>query len=282
MVDGTKCPPNRKFQKQWLIKNTGKLSWDTTDKFQVQLVCIGGNISTLNEERVTVSATEVNATVQVNVNLVTPAVPGEFYTEWAFVCRGFQFGPRLWCAIEVAEKELANEDKQMCESFFSDDQDDEFVVLPDCLDLTKNWRSDCVNKHLEDSYLEIEAHIDKTLLDLSKSFETSESHETSYVKCDKSTSGEETPKKAESFEEVKQSSCSESFEEVNMPGGSSSAESSRSTSIQVETSGSVESRETLLNDIPANLSVPESPSKFDVIKISLGNLSGPPDVSWEH
>lgn len=278
MRDGTKCPPNRKFQKQWLIKNTGKLAWDTSDKFQVQLVCIGGNISTLNEERVNVSATEVNATVQVNVNLVTPNVPGEFYTEWAFVCRGFQFGPRLWCAIEVVEKELAVEDKQMCESFFSDDQDDEFVVLPDCLDLSKNWRPDFVNKHLEDSYLEIEAQIDKTLLDLSKNYETSDSHERSYVQCDKSASEEESGKNEEPFEQVKQTSCSESFEEVSTPGGSNSAKSSRSTSIQVDTNGSVETREATLNDIPATSSEPESPSSFDVIKNSLGNLSGPSNI----
>lgn len=278
MVDGTKCPPNRKFQKQWLIKNTGKLAWDNSDKFQVQLVCIGGNISTLNEERVNVSATEVNATVQVNVNLVTPAVPGEFYTEWAFVCRGFQFGPRLWCAIEVAEKELADEDRQMCDSFFSDDQDDEFVVLPDCLDLTKNWRSDYVNKHL-DSYLEIEAHIDKTLLDLSKNYETPDSQETSFAQCDKSADRKKTFRKGdEPFEEVKQTSCSESFEEIRTPDGSNSAKSSRSTSIQVETNGPIEAREVTLNEIPADSSVPDSPSSFDVIRNSLGNLSGPPNI----
>ncbi len=48
MADGSKVPPNRKFQKQWLIKNTGQLAWDNNcDKFQVQLVCIGGDIGNI-------------------------------------------------------------------------------------------------------------------------------------------------------------------------------------------------------------------------------------------
>lgn len=141
MPDGTKFPPNREFQKQWLIKNKGKLSWN---KFPIQLVCIAGNISTLNEEKVNVAPIDTDSTVQVNVNLASPSHPGEFYTEWALVCNGFQFGPRLWCSIQVEDVEI-NEEKLKYESCFS--EDDEFVVVPDCFDLTKKWKPDYLSRN---------------------------------------------------------------------------------------------------------------------------------------
>ena len=215
------------------------------------------------------AATEVGATVQVSVNLVSASEPGDFYSEWAFVCRGFQFGPRLWCAIEVAEKELTEEDKQLATSQFldSDDQDDEFVVLPDCLDLSKEWRPD-LSKDLEASYLEIEQQIDQTLHEISANYGTLDSQVTFYIQCDKPAE--------KLFEKVKKASCSESFEEVRTP---DPASSTASISVQVETAEPVvEAR--IESQIPTSSSdVPENTSSFDVIKNSLANLSGPTNVS---
>ena len=106
MPDGSQCGPNLKFTKKWLIQNTGKLAW-SDDNFPVKLVCVAGNISTLNQDIVNVFEAPVDSTIEVAVNLVSPSQPGEYYTEWAFVCKDFQFGPRLWCAIEVVKNQVS-------------------------------------------------------------------------------------------------------------------------------------------------------------------------------
>lgn len=182
MPDGTKCSANHRFQKQWLVKNTGKLAWTSYDeKFPVQLICIGGNIATLsNEERVSIARTDIDATVQLNVNLKAPATPGEFYTEWALVCRGFQFGPRLWCTIEVVEPQT-NVDNEI--NSFSEDE--EFVVVPDCLDLTKKWSppqacqlvDQNLANELEISYFEVSSQIAQKMNDLSAAYQLVEQND---------------------------------------------------------------------------------------------------------
>jgi hypothetical protein len=133
------------------------------------LVCIGGNISNIEEDSVLVNFTQLNEKLNVGVNLIAPSTPGEWYTEWTLVCRGFQFGPRLWCSIIVIESEndkLANFEKN-----FSDE--DEFVVVPDCFDLNKKWKPE-MNKtnilndqnkksiinDLENSYFEVSEQIE--------------------------------------------------------------------------------------------------------------------------
>lgn len=177
--DGTKCLPNHKFQKQWLIKNTGKLAWSNPTnpdtQFPAQLFCTGGNISTLSksDERVNIAYTKCDDQIQVSVNLVAPSEPGEFYTEWALVCKGFQFGPRLWCAIEVIESESSSEHR------FCEEDDDDFVVVPDCLDLTKKWKPDFdllvandenLANDLENSYIEVSDRLTQTLGDLADNY----------------------------------------------------------------------------------------------------------------
>jgi len=111
MPDGTRCEPNMKFQKTWLLKNTGKLDWSqTVDEknggqkglsFPVRLFCIGGNIFPLNGDHVEVEKTSVNETASISVDLLAPSVPGVFFSEWVLTCNNFRFGPKIWCTIEV-------------------------------------------------------------------------------------------------------------------------------------------------------------------------------------
>lgn len=77
MPDGTKCLPGMKFQKKWLIKNTGKLTWNT-DAFPIKLNCIAGNIITQNES-VNVEKTEVENTTIISVDLVAPNYSGKYF-----------------------------------------------------------------------------------------------------------------------------------------------------------------------------------------------------------
>jgi hypothetical protein len=149
MPDGTKTLPGIKFQKKWLIKNTGKLAWNT-ESFPVRLVCIAGNITAQNEF-VNVEKTEQDCSTTVSVELTAPLIPGEYFSEWVLVCEQFQFGPRIWASIEVVSD--LNESNPMLSdtlnftksSSLSDDLDDEFVVVPDCFDLNKNWKSNKCN-----------------------------------------------------------------------------------------------------------------------------------------
>ena len=62
----------------------------------------------MNEEIVNIAPIDAESSVQVNVNLASPSLQGEFYTEWALVVKGFQFAPRLWCSIQVDEHENVN------------------------------------------------------------------------------------------------------------------------------------------------------------------------------
>lgn len=169
MPDGSRCDPNVKFQKTWLIKNTGKLDWNSNE-FQVKLVCVAGNINMVNDcESVNVENTKMGETASVSVELQSGSKSGNFFSEWVLCCNGFQFGPRIWCSISVnAGDELANGAQELLmkqelslrmnlpqglrrlssihgqnefrNSIQSDDLDDEFVVVPDCFDLSKKWR----------------------------------------------------------------------------------------------------------------------------------------------
>lgn len=212
MPDGTQCEPNKKFNKTWLIKNTGKLEWN--ESFPVKLVCIAGNIITADgSEYVDVAATKLNETSSISVELVAPSVSGNYFSEWVLSCNNFQFGPRIWCSIEVVDAENPAEDSpqqtqqeqpkngliidldniKMNNSCFKpsnsykplnmsafeallspndqsrhDDTDDEFVVVPDCFDLSKKWKPPTTS--------DIEMELNK----LKKSM-LENSHENSYV-----------------------------------------------------------------------------------------------------
>lgn len=158
MPDGTKCLPGIKFQKKWLIKNTGKLAW-SNESFPVKLVCIAGNIPTQNGEFVTVENTEVDNSTIISVDLIAPIMPGEYFSEWVLVCNNFKFGSRIWASIEVVDdsNQLDSCSFRQSETSSSDDFEDEFVVVPDCFDLKKNWKSKILNTQndLETSYAEV-------------------------------------------------------------------------------------------------------------------------------
>jgi hypothetical protein len=100
--DGTKCEPNTKFNKTWLLKNTGKIDWSER-KFPVKLLCTGGNLRSISGEYVTVAETTVNETASVSVEFLAPPVSGPYFSEWTLACNGFRFGPRVWCTIEVTD-----------------------------------------------------------------------------------------------------------------------------------------------------------------------------------
>jgi hypothetical protein len=174
--DGTQCEPNKPFRKTWLLKNTGKVAWND-ENFSVKLINIGGTLNTVDGNNyVNVAKIQPNQTVDVSVDLVAPSHDGKYSSEWVLSCNGFAFGPRIWCSIEVItnnfEKEsminlessltqpsAPSENEENKSSFSSsisqekpfslnlttsdcnEDMDDEFVVVPDCFDLTKKWKS---------------------------------------------------------------------------------------------------------------------------------------------
>lgn len=122
---------------------------------------------------------------------------GNYFSEWVLSCHDFQFGPRIWCSIEVidaqvsvqssiATTELADASNMskscftktnsrssdiksvnslnisMIETFLSsnhqskasqfieDLDDDEFVVVPDCFDLSKKWKTNQIDSELQE------------------------------------------------------------------------------------------------------------------------------------
>lgn len=168
MPDGSQCEPGMRFDKTWLIRNVGKLNW-TESKFPVRLVCIAGNIAALDDvDCVQVPETDVNETASLTVTLIAPPTEGVFYSEWVLCCNGFQFGPRIWCNIQVtggngngeagsSSELVSREQLSLATSIYSEkaskqqslmlvnhvppeDLDDEFVVIPDCFDLDKKWK----------------------------------------------------------------------------------------------------------------------------------------------
>jgi hypothetical protein len=214
MPDGAKCEPDFKFKKIWLLKNNGKLVWNGESSNVVELVCKSGQESEDEIEKITkIEMTKPDETTFVSVELKAPSKPGIYHTEWVLSCDGFQFGPRIWCTIEVIDNKkesiessnisIRNESTNESESieqetedllvdFRSNDSttetttpttsrsdnlknttdyellelnsppqssshshsnsnsiknselrfdsdDDDFVVVPDCFDLTKKW-----------------------------------------------------------------------------------------------------------------------------------------------
>lgn len=185
--DGYRCEPKTKFIKTWLMKNTGKVEWNS-EQYPVKLVCIGGNINTANQiDQILVPHTKVNETASISVDLVAPQEPGTYFSEWVLSCYGFHFGPRIWCTIQVygantnldsnnnrenldntnlsdysnmLQKDLiqsASENQTFFLNFcdmkskdrsvgvspieiVNDDFDNEFVLIPDCFDLSKKWK----------------------------------------------------------------------------------------------------------------------------------------------
>lgn len=110
MPDGTKCDPNMKFKKTWLVKNVGKLAWRESS-FPVKLIWIAGNMNTNgNVDCVNVADTDVNETTSISVELVAPTEEGVYFSEWVLSCNGFKFGPRIWCTIEVIGNSVAQSD----------------------------------------------------------------------------------------------------------------------------------------------------------------------------
>jgi len=276
MPDGTQCKPNFRFQKQWLIKNTGKLAWTSQDgSFPIQLVCTGSNFPALkNQECVDISFTDVNESTQVSVRMTSPGQVGEFYTEWTLVCRGFMFGPRLWCAIEVVENR-EDEEKLLMRNSFSEDE--EFVVVPDCLDLTKKWRPETAMNDLltanlvndlENSYFEVSAQVAQTLNDLSANYDIIENAHLLRDQAGLVHADEEN-----AVEKVEDTS----IEKVIINQNISVDESSFATTTTTTTTSTVTQpkKEYILPEDNAPIHV----SKFDMIKNSFANLKGPSNVN---
>lgn len=104
--DGTQLRPHVKFEKMWMLKNTGKLEW-SHETFPVKLTCVSGNIFVLNDNHVDVKNTVSSEIATVSVNLMTPSKPGSYFSEWRLSCNGYQFGPKIWCSIEVVDDKVA-------------------------------------------------------------------------------------------------------------------------------------------------------------------------------
>ncbi len=275
MPDGTKCKPNYRFQKQWLIKNTGKLAWAKIDgSFPVQLVCMGGNIPTIKNEE-NISFTELNGSTQVCVNMKSPDHVGEFYSEWALVCGEFQFGPRLWCAIEVVEH--IEDEKYLEHNNFSEDE--EFVVVPDCLDLTKKWTPETTLNNLltknlsidlENSYFEVSAQVAQTLNDFSANYDLIEKDnllqfEAEQVNIEQQNAAEKADDT--SIEKVIVNQTIYTDENINTDAST--------TTETVKTEVTQTKKEYILPEDNA----PHHVSKFDIIRNSFANLKGPSNVT---
>lgn len=293
--DGTKCEPSTKFRKTWLIKNTGKVSW-SDDNFNVKLVNISGNINTTDrKEYVDVPTTLPNESVNVSVDLIAPNHPGKYSTEWVLTCNGFTFGPRIWCSIEVVDDVLKekNDVNPVVQSFsanssqnllnldatFSDNisningetSDDEFVVVPDCFDLTKKWKKtdqfENLNKISENTNKENE-HLrpDETLIDLSTS------------KADESSSSE--------IQVLLPSPSSSITTEANQNDllNNLTIETNRDYKNQPEISNSIDlvkliPATNLTNDSASNKSENNLSSAFDLMKNAFSNLGRPSYVT---
>ena len=99
--DGSKFAPSTRFNKGWLLKNSGTLNWKQND---VKLVNVAGNISSL-VKYVQMPSVDQDEIVEVQVGLIAPSQPGIYYSEWVLMCRNFIFGPRIWCKIEVLNED---------------------------------------------------------------------------------------------------------------------------------------------------------------------------------
>ena len=209
--------------------------------------------------------------------------------EWVLTCNGFTFGPRIWCSIEVVDDVLKekNDVNPVVQSFsanssqnllnldatFSDNisningetSDDEFVVVPDCFDLTKKWKKtdqfENLNKISENTNKENE-HLrpDETLIDLSTS------------KADESSSSE--------IQVLLPSPSSSITTEANQNDllNNLTIETNGDYKNQPEISNSIEvvkliPATNLTNDSASNKSENNLSSAFDLMKNAFSNLS---------
>ena len=142
----------------------------------MKLINVSGNIYCENKS-VDLKFTDVYDIVEVEVDLLAPDKPGLYLSEWVLSYENFMFGPRIWCAIEVVQNQNDNKlitidveqqqnnhlqlqspllpltsetnrkfstSTEINESFpesisISEDDENEFVIIPDCFDLSKKW-----------------------------------------------------------------------------------------------------------------------------------------------
>ncbi|RNA41609.1 hypothetical protein BpHYR1_003983 [Brachionus plicatilis] len=141
LPDGSACEPNEKLHKIWVIKNTGKLDWPFGN-YPVKLVNTNGDIK-VETDFVLVKNTRVNQTAVISVELIAPAKPGNYFSEWVLSCNDFQFGPKIWCSIRVNNNTIAK--------FDDEDDDGEFEILPTCFDLSKKWTIESADEEEEEA-----------------------------------------------------------------------------------------------------------------------------------
>lgn len=104
--DGTVLAANTPFRKTWRVRNDGSCTWDTS----YQLVFVGGTALT-NQSAVSIpGVVQPGQQVDVSVDMVSPAQPGNFQSNWKFRSpRGVTFGTGsgganpIWARITVQE-----------------------------------------------------------------------------------------------------------------------------------------------------------------------------------
>ncbi|XP_071941936.1 next to BRCA1 gene 1 protein-like [Antedon mediterranea] len=111
--DGSHLQPGTKFIKNWTIKNTGDVNWDTLTQLQYQW----GNIPLISTPLVNVPSLKTNEEGCVSVEFLAPISPGDYESHWRLTHRGRsqQFGQRVWCRIVVDPQEILEVKEEVVE-----------------------------------------------------------------------------------------------------------------------------------------------------------------------
>ncbi len=95
--DGTEMAPNQKFEKTWLIKNTGTCTWG-----EGYHLVFGYDEKMNGQARPLSTAVLPNETVEVTVILIAPLAVGEYQSYWRMAnTAGINFGEFLYVSIKV-------------------------------------------------------------------------------------------------------------------------------------------------------------------------------------
>lgn len=104
--DGTNIKPGEQIQKIWRLRNAGDCTWNTG----YQLVFKDGSQMQAASPQALSNPVAPGETAELKVNLVAPASPGTFRSEWMLVnAAGMEFGlgangdRTFWVEIEVTE-----------------------------------------------------------------------------------------------------------------------------------------------------------------------------------
>jgi hypothetical protein len=95
IADGTRFPPNTKFEKRWIVKNVGTLPWND----DITLTCLWGTVPYVKV--LPVAHIQPGEQTILTVHFVSPSESGEYESHWRLDHCGIGFGHCLWCNVVV-------------------------------------------------------------------------------------------------------------------------------------------------------------------------------------